>query len=61
MKKNNITGYPSIDNPQSKDATFFEKNPIIPNINIYTLLKLLSIKNMDKGAVDCLDLKANYI
>jgi len=60
MKKNNITGYPSIDNPQSKDATFFEKNPIIPNINIYTLLKLLSIKNMDKGAVDCLDLKANY-
>lgn len=60
MKRNNITGYPSIDNPQSKDATFFERNPIIPNINIYTLLKLLSIKNMDKGAVDCLDLKANY-
>lgn len=60
MKKNNLTGYPSIDNPQSKDATFFEKNPIIPNVNIYTLLKLLSIKNMDKGAVDCLDLKANY-
>lgn len=60
MRKEEYTGYPSIDNPQSKDSTYFEKNPIIPNINIYTLLKLLSIKNMENKAVDCLDLTASY-
>jgi len=60
MKRKNLTGYPSVDNLQASESTFFEKNPIIPNINIYTLLKLLSIKNMDKGAVDSLNLKANY-
>jgi len=59
MKKK-LTGYASIDNPQSINSTFFEKHPIIPSVNIYSLLKLLSIKNADKPAVDCLDLKANY-
>lgn len=60
MKKINLTGYPSMDNLQASESSYFEKNPVIPNINIYTLLKLLSIKNMDKPAVDSLDLKANY-
>lgn len=60
MKEKKLTGYASVDNPQSIGATFLEKNPIIPSINIYMLLKLLSGKNLDKPAVDCLDLKANY-
>lgn len=60
MKKKELTGYASIDNPQSIGATFLEKNPIIPSVNIYTLLKLLSRNNLNKPAVDCLDLKANY-
>lgn len=60
MKEKVLTGYASIDNPQSKDSSFFEKHPIIPNTNIYTLLKLLSLRHLDKPAIDCLDLKANY-
>ncbi|MEI3529934.1 MAG: class I adenylate-forming enzyme family protein [Bacilli bacterium] len=60
MKKMELTGYASIDNPQSRNSKFLEKNPIIPNINIYTLLKLLSKNNFNKSAVDCLDLKADY-
>lgn len=60
MKDKKLTGYASIDNPQSIGSTFLEKNPIIPSINIYTLLKLLSKGKLDNPAVDCLDLKANY-
>lgn len=58
--KGTKTGYPSIDNPQSQNSTFFEKNPIIPNINIYTLFKILSLKNSKKVAVDSLELKVTY-
>lgn len=60
MSRKKLTGYPSKDNPQSAEATFLERNPIIPSVNIYTLLKLLSMKHKDKAAVDSLDLKANY-
>lgn len=60
MGEKKLTGYASIDNPQSVNSTFFEKNPIIPSVNVYTLLKLLSKGNLEKTAVDCLDLKANY-
>ena len=60
MKDKKLTGYASIDNPQSIGSTFLEKNPIIPSVNIYTLLKLLSKGKLDNPAVDCLDLKANY-
>ena len=60
MSNKKMTGYASIDNPQSIGSTFFEKNPIIPCINIYTLIKLLSRGKLDDPAVDCLDLKANY-
>ena len=60
MRKKELTGYASIDNPQNIGATFFERNPIIPGVNIYTLLKLLSAGKLDNPAVDCLDLKANY-
>ncbi len=28
----NLTGYPSIDLPQSQNATYFEKNPVIPGM-----------------------------
>lgn len=60
MKEKKITGYPSIDNPQNIGATFFEKNAIIPNTNIYTTLKLLSSFYLNNTAVDCIDLKATY-
>ena len=60
MKKKSLSGYPGLDNPQSKDATFLEKHPIIPSTNIYTTLKLLSRKYLDKTAVDCLCLRASY-
>ena len=55
-----ITGYASIDEPQSRESTYFEKNPIIPNTNIYTMLKILSSFYMNRTAINCLDLTANY-
>lgn len=55
-----LTGYPSIDKPQSKNASFFEKNPIIPSIDIITILKLLSRKHRNLPAIDCNDLHATY-
>ncbi len=59
-ERKKLTEYPSIDNPQSMNATYFERNPIIPNLNIYLMLKLLRSNDLDKPAVDCLDLKASY-
>lgn len=55
-----LTGYPSIDLPQSRQASFFEKNPIIPSVDIITLLKLLSRKNRNLPAIDCNNLHATY-
>ena len=55
-----LTGYPSVDLPQSKEATFFEKNPIIPNVDIITILKLLSRNNRSKQAIECEELHATY-
>lgn len=60
MRKKELTGYASIDNPHEIGSSFFEKNPIIPNTNIYTTLKLLSMFYLDKPAVDCLDLNVSY-
>lgn len=54
------TGYASIDLPQSKDSTFFEKHPIIPNTNIYTTIKLLSTFYKDRCAINCLGLNASF-
>ena len=59
MKKE-LTGYPSIDLPQSREATFMERNPIIPSIDITTIFKLLSLKNRNLPAVDSDALKASY-
>ncbi len=58
--KNKKTGYASIDRPYEVDATFFEKNPIIPNLNIYNVIKYLSLFYRGENAVDCLDVKVNY-
>lgn len=60
MKNNILTGFASVDNPQNIGASFFEKNPIIPNTNIYTTLRLLSSFYLDSPAVNCLDLNATY-
>ena len=60
MPNDKLTGYSSIDKPQSKNATFFEKNPIIPSIDIITILKLLSRKHRHMPAINCNDLCATY-
>ena len=54
------TGYPSIDLNQSKDAKFFERNPIIPSLDTITILKILSRKNRELPAIDCDDLRVTY-
>ncbi len=55
-----LTGYPSIDKPQNNGYTFFEKNPIIPNISIYNSISLLNSFYKNKKAIDCLDLSITY-
>ena len=56
----NLTGYPSIDKPHEKNARYFEKNPIIPSIDLITILKLMSRKNRNLPAIDCNNLHATY-
>ena len=51
MKEKKLTGYPFYDKPWENDYKYFERHPIIPNVNIYTLLKLLSFSKMDKIAI----------
>ena len=60
MNGQELTGYPSIDKPQSRNASFFEKNPVIPSIDTITILKLLSRKHRHQPAIDCNDLHATY-
>lgn len=60
MFEKKLTGYASIDKPQNKGAKFFEAHPIIPDINIYTAIKVISSFYRDEKAVDCLKLSATY-
>ena len=55
-----FTGYPSIDKPQSVNSKFLEKNPLIPSMDIISLLKLLSRNTRLNPAIDCNELNANY-
>ena len=59
MKKK-LTGYPSSDLPQSINSSFFEKHPIIPSLDIYTVLSFLSRNRLDLPAIDSDELKATY-
>ena len=59
-KSKSLTGYPSVDLPQSKDSTFFEKKPIIPNIDIINILKFLSKDIRESRAINCNELNATY-
>ena len=56
MFEKKLTGYASNDKPQNKGAKFFEAHPIIPDINIYTAIKVISSFYRDEKAVDCLKL-----
>jgi len=55
-----LTGYPSLDIPNEAGATFLEKHPIIPDISIYGILKLLTMMKKEKTAVSCQGLKVSY-
>ena len=59
MRKN-LTGYASIDSPQSVNSTFIEKNPLIPNTNIYATIKLLSAFYKERCAINCFNLNVSY-
>lgn len=55
-----LTGYPSIDLPQSREAKFLEKHPIIPSIDVMTILFLLNRKNGNNIAIDSDELQVTY-
>ena len=56
----NFTGYPSIDNIHNKDYSFFDRNPIIPDMSIYNTINMLSTFYRKEEAIDCLNLNVNY-
>ena len=58
MKK--ITGYPSVDRVHNSDYSFFDRNPIIPNMSIYTTINMLSTFYKKEEAIDCLNLNVSY-
>lgn len=60
MRKENFTGYPSIDMPHTIDSKFAEKHPIIPSVDTITILKLLSRNTRDLTAINCDELTATY-
>ncbi len=59
MKKTN-TGYTSIDMPQNVGHNFFEKNPFIPNMSVYSAIRALNTFYKDNTAINCMDLNVNY-
>ena len=58
--KGTKTGYPTIDMNHEDGYGFFEKHPIIPSVDMITILKHLSKNNRNHPAIDCHDLKATY-
>ena len=58
--KGTKTGYPTIDMNHEDGYGFFEKHPVIPSVDITTILRALSRKNRNSPAIDCHDLKATY-
>ncbi len=54
------TGYPSQDRPWEKGASFTKRHPYIPNLNIYSILRLINAHNADTVAIDCKDIQKSY-
>lgn len=53
MQMKKFTGYPSIDQIHKREERFFEKHPVIPNISIYGVLRLLSSSYRNDVAINC--------
>lgn len=58
MKKE--TGYPSVDKVHEIGYSYFERNPIIPNISFYNALNLISKSYKDTTAINCRELNVTY-
>ena len=58
MKK--LIGYPSVDNLHNRDYSFFERNPIIPDMSVYNSINILSSFFRNEKSIDCVDLNVNY-
>ena len=54
------TGFVSKDKPQNIGHSLLEKYPIIPNISVYSALKMINVLYKERIAIDCLDLQASY-
>ncbi len=52
--------YPSKERLHEADASFGEKHPFIPPLNIYTLLRIICKKYYKEQAVDCLDVTITF-
>lgn len=54
------TNYPSIDKVHEAGYSYFERNPIIPNISFYNALSLTSKFYRNNIAINCRDLNITY-
>lgn len=52
--------YPSQEKPQNNGYSFFERHPVIPNMSIYNAIQMLNIFYMNREAINCLEISANY-
>lgn len=52
--------FPSKLKLHQKDANFIQRHPVIPPTSIYTLLKMMSKKNSQEQAIDCLESNLTY-
>ena len=59
MNNGNNIKYPSSMYHERKEK-FLYRHPIIPNINFFSALKLMSLKFRNAPAVNCLDLEVSY-
>lgn len=60
MFNKTMTGYTSVDKPQNNGYSFMEKHPVIPNMDVYNAVKLLSLFYKNSCSVNCINLDATY-
>lgn len=56
----NWTGFASIDNPQNEGYGFLKRHPVIPNVDVYHAIKMISSFYSNKKAIECFDLTVSY-
>ena len=60
QQKKGLTGYPHIDKPWNKGHSYFERNPIIPNMSIYNAVRAINAFYGERYVTEGKVLKVKY-